>query len=148
MKPMATTDRFLCQGVFSHDCRGTVALGTADFARGRRTPQEWVKLSFNLYSCRNERAAHDLYTAMDSSGTKLALRGSLGDERVATRRKVGPATVLSTKLRVGTTVMWVYVTGSEQTATSERVEKALQLLYNRTQQAQSGAKPVASGSIA
>ncbi|MEW2400275.1 hypothetical protein [Streptomyces sp. NPDC046862] len=147
IEPMAGTDRFLCQDVFARDCRGMMALGQSEFTRGSRTPEEWVRLSFSLYSFRSERIARELYTALNLGGTKLALPRSGGDEHVATRRKDGEATVLSIKARAGTTVMWVFAVGSEQTASSERAEKALQLLYKRTQQAKSGAQPTASISI-
>ncbi|MFF9037119.1 hypothetical protein ACF090_16790 [Streptomyces sp. NPDC014892] len=147
VKPTADADRFLCQNLFTDECDDLVALGQSEFTRGRRTPQEWVRLSFTLYSFRSERAAHDLYAALDLGGTGLTLSGSVGDEHEVTRRKVGEATTLSIKARTGNTVLWVFALGSKQTATSERAEEALRLMDERTRQAKSGVRPTAGASI-
>jgi hypothetical protein len=84
---------------------------------------------------------------MKLDGSKLPLPGSLGSKRLATRKQLGKVTVLSAKVHTGTTLLWVYATGSEQATTSERLEKAVQLLYDRTQQAKSGAGPITKAEI-
>ncbi|MGW0823265.1 hypothetical protein [Streptomyces sp. NPDC002845] len=153
-EPLVTTDRRACEGVIINGCPDAVAIGSMDLTRGGKTCDEWVRLNFTMYSCTSNDAARDVYAGLNLDGTELALPDSLGDERLATRQKLDSQmegshiTLFSVKARTGTTVLWVSAVGySELTATKERAQAVMQLLYDRTQQVKHGAKPVVSSSI-
>ncbi|MFD5652214.1 hypothetical protein [Streptomyces sp. NPDC127039] len=146
VEPLVTTDQFICQGVMAHGCPGLVAMGQSDFKRGGRTPAESIRLTFALYSCSSESAAHDLYASLNLSGAQVGLSESLGDEQTATRDVLKSSadvqpTLLSVKARSGTTMLWVTAMTSEQKTTKERTQAALRLLRDRVQQAKEGIKP-------
>ncbi|MFJ6655830.1 hypothetical protein ACIQNG_05615 [Streptomyces sp. NPDC091377] len=146
--PRATQGREGCQDLLPGGCPGTVASGGSDVTRGKRTPEEWVRIGFNLYSSRSDRAAHDLFTELPLRGTEVKLRNGVpADEHIATREKMDETIVLGSKTRVDDVLLWVYVMGSEQSATIERLESALRLTYERLEQAKHGEEPNISATI-
>ncbi|MET8824953.1 hypothetical protein ABZX40_24760 [Streptomyces sp. NPDC004610] len=146
--PTAHTDRFVCQSVFDNGCAGTKAIAYVDFTRGPRTTEEWVRLTFNLYSGDSEQSTRELSAALSVSGDELRLdEVPPADELITTRDKTGPATVLQAKARVGDVLIWIVVMGSEQSATPERLQGALTLAYERVLQAKGGTTPTAGASI-
>ncbi|MFJ5260473.1 hypothetical protein ACIQAC_08345 [Streptomyces sp. NPDC088387] len=147
-EPLATEGRVGCQDIFPNGCRGTVASGGSDVTRGKRTPEAWVRLSFNLYSAESDRAAHDLFAELPLRGAKVKAKSAVpADEHVTTREKIDKTIVLGSKTRVDDVLMWVYVTGSDRSATTKRLDSALRLAYERLVQAKQGTAPNASAEI-
>ncbi|WP_282702942.1 hypothetical protein [Streptomyces sp. CC219B] len=141
----ATKNRILCDGVFANSCKGTVGLGYSDFTHGKATPEKFARISFNVYSCRNELAAKKLYGELPLDVGKLITGPEgIGDQQAAAQGKAGEVTTVQSKVRVNNTVIWVYVTGSEQTATVERLDAGVRLLYERVRQAKQGITPIVS----
>ncbi|MDG4860436.1 hypothetical protein P8605_20120 [Streptomyces sp. T-3] len=139
LPPMLDEDKFGCEEVLgAAACADVVASGSSDSVRGRGKPEEWLRASFHLYTCRSEQAAVKLYAALPSKGAKSDFLGDLGDQRGSVRYKTGPQTVQDSKVRVGKTVLWVFITGEERPVTDQRAKQATELLYDRTQQVANG----------
>ncbi|MER5437924.1 hypothetical protein [Streptomyces sp. NPDC002790] len=118
--------------------------GNINFTRGALRTPDWLRFRFNVYSCSTPGAAHGLYEKLDTGDEKFP---SMGDESNAERKMVGKQAYFGTKVRVGTTLLWVYVTGSKEAVTAERAEAATRLLTKRVQQAHQGLPPDAQARV-
>ncbi|MER6678395.1 hypothetical protein [Streptomyces sp. NPDC000983] len=148
---LVTKDRLLCQTVVPNGCRTTVAMGTSKFLRGEKMSKTGGEISFTLYSCTSERTAHELFAELTLSGSKTRLPGSLGDEQAAVHTTLSTGgrsvAIASTKIRAGTTILWVTAAGAEQHTTQQRTRAAAQLFHDRTEQAKTGEKPTTNAHI-
>ncbi|MFJ8822370.1 hypothetical protein ACIREE_11360 [Streptomyces sp. NPDC102467] len=127
-------------------CSDTTASGTANFVRGPQMTTKWVRFSFNVYSFHKVSSARRLYDALPvydplPAGTKMP---SLGDASSASSQVLNGAhktAYIHSRVRVGNTVVWTYVTGAPKAVTGERAEMAAKLQVARVQQAYKGLKP-------
>ncbi|WP_158684961.1 hypothetical protein [Streptomyces sp. LaPpAH-108] len=146
------TDTYTCEIAGGDACNDVVATGTANFIRGKRATDKWLRFSFNVYSCRTVDGAKQLYKTLPDYTARPDNKKvrSLGDESAASSDVLkGPHTIVffHDKVRVGTTVMWTYARGSDKSVTTERAEMAAELQTKRVQQAHKGVKPTASVNV-
>ncbi|MEB8342867.1 hypothetical protein [Streptomyces endophyticus] len=142
------TDVYMCQVVAGDACKGVVATGTANFVRGPKRTDKWLRYSFNVYSCRTEDHARRMYEALPDYAARPGSKkiSSLGDESAASSdvlKGEHPLVSFHDKVRVGRTVIWTYAMGTEKAVTGERAEMAAKLQADRVQQAHRGLKPTA-----
>lgn len=143
---------FLCEAGARDTCASVIATGVADFTRGPRLTDKWLRFSFTAYSCRTEGDAQRVYKALPDYDPRPdgAKDPQLGDESAASSDFLdGKASIayFHDKVRVGSTVLWTYAMGSEKAVTSERAEMAAKLLTQRVQQAHKGLVPTASADV-